>query len=111
MTTTVTEASMTDTSDAQLTAKQQKVFDYICRHLTEKQCTPTAREIQEHLGLKSVNGGMGHLNGLEKKGFIARNERKARNIRVLKHTVVLVPAGYDVTMTPKTAKKRTAGRR
>lgn len=107
---------MNETSDAPLTDKQQKVFDYICKHLKEKQCTPTAREIQEHLGLKSVNGGMGHLNGLEKKGFIARNERKARNIRVLKHTVVLVPAGYDVTMTPKenkpkTTKKRTAARR
>lgn len=64
----------------QLTARQKRVFDYIRKCIVEDGYGPTIREIAEEFGFRSPNGVVGHLNALEKKGLINRENNKSRSI-------------------------------
>ena len=63
-----------------LTAKQQKVFDYIRKRIEGEGSGPSIREIADEFGFKSPNGVMCHLKALEKKGLIHRKNNRSRSI-------------------------------
>ena len=63
-----------------LTAKQQKVFDYIRMRIEGEGTGPSIREIADEFGFKSPNGVMCHLKALEKKGLINRTNNRSRSI-------------------------------
>src|ERR1700693_612939 len=63
---------------AQLTARQQEVFDFIRRQQHKTGFPPSSREIQSHFGFHSQTAAMNHLRALEKKGVIFRTPGKAR---------------------------------
>lgn len=56
-----------------LTARQQKVLDFIARFIQTNGYSPTLRDIAGHLSVSSTFGVNRHLDALEKKGFIRRS--------------------------------------
>jgi repressor LexA len=67
---------------AQLTERQQSVYDMIRSLIVDRGYGPTVREIGEHFGIKSPNGVMCHLRALERKGLIRRSPNKSRAIEL-----------------------------
>ncbi|MGD2174369.1 MAG: transcriptional repressor LexA [Candidatus Brocadiaceae bacterium] len=65
-----------------LTKRQREVFDFICDVMREETRPPTVREIADHFGFRSPKAATDHLDALERKGYIRRRNRKARNIEV-----------------------------
>lgn len=65
-----------------LTEKQQKIFDFIAKHIETKGYPPTIRDICRAFDIKSPNGVMCHLNALMAKGRINRNEKLSRGITI-----------------------------
>ena len=66
-----------------LTARQQKVLDYIAHFIDKQGYAPTLRDIAAHMGIRSTFGVTRHLDALERKGFLTRSGQ-ARSI-VLSH--------------------------
>ena len=65
-----------------LTAKQQKILDYIKEEILKKGYPPTVREICETVGLRSTYSVHAHLSTLEKNGYIRRDPTKPRAIEI-----------------------------
>jgi repressor LexA len=66
-----------------LTARQRNVLSVIQARIDSDGRPPTLREIGQELGIASTNGVRDHLQALIDKGFIRRDERSARGIRLL----------------------------
>lgn len=68
-------------SEAALTDKQQRIYNYIRKHIEGKGFPPAIRDICDEFSISSPNGVMCHLKALEKKGYIQRvtkNKNKQR---------------------------------
>jgi repressor LexA len=61
-----------------LTDRQRDVLEFIQVEQREKGITPSTREIQQHFRFASQTSVMQYLDTLVRKGFIARQPRKAR---------------------------------
>lgn len=68
--------------------KQSEIYNYIKDQVQLKGYPPSVREICEAVGLKSTSTVHGHLERLEKKGFIRRDPTKPRAIELLKDNVI-----------------------
>ncbi len=80
-----------------LTANQQKVYDYIVERLDEG-LPPTVREICAKTGIRSTSTVFALLSALEEKGYITRSGNASRSIRVTAApTAVNVPLVGVVT--------------
>jgi REP element-mobilizing transposase RayT len=66
-----------------LTPRQGCVLEFVENHLRQNGYPPTLREIGQAVGLVNVNAVRGHLEAIEKKGYIAKDPDKARSIRVI----------------------------
>lgn len=66
-----------------LTPRQRRVLELIEERITAEGRPPTLREIGQELGITSTNGVRDHLQALIDKGYIRRDERSARGIRLL----------------------------
>ena len=66
-----------------LKGKSQEILDFIKQQQMEKGYPPSVREICEAVGLKSTSTVHGHLDRLEKKGYIRRDKTKPRAIEIL----------------------------
>jgi len=69
--------------DARLTLKQQRVLDFIKKHIHDSGYPPTVREIAERLGLAGPNSAKKFLDILERKGFLRRKAGISRAIELL----------------------------
>ena len=65
-----------------LTERQQTIYDFIRGLILRRGYGPTVREIAQRMDIKSPNGVMGHLKALEHKGYIRRDNRRARAIEL-----------------------------
>jgi len=79
-----------------LTAKQQRVYEYLTEFTRRNGYSPSVREICEDLKLSSTSTVFGHLETLEKKGYIRRGTGKNRAIEIindkdLRSTIVHIP--------------------
>ena len=75
---------------AKLTAKQQKIYDYIQVFTAEHGYPPSVREIGAALGLKSPSTVHFHIKGLEEAGVLVKAEGKTRAITLAnRHNPVL----------------------
>ncbi|MHC4617891.1 MAG: LexA family protein [Planctomycetota bacterium] len=72
-----------------LTHRQEMVLDFVGEYCREQGFPPTLREIGEAIGLSNVSAVRGHIAALVKKGYITREEDKARSIRVVYSPSVL----------------------
>lgn len=70
-------------ANSDLTDKQQEILDYIKQVIAQKGYPPSVREICSAVELKSTSTVHGHLERLEKKGFIRRDPTKPRAIEIL----------------------------
>lgn len=68
---------------ADLSSKQLEILEFIKKELNDKGYPPSVREIGEAVKLKSTSTVHGHLEKLEKKGFIRRDPTKPRAIEIL----------------------------
>lgn len=66
-----------------LSSKQLEILEFIKKELNAKGYPPSVREIGEAVKLKSTSTVHGHLERLEKKGFIRRDPTKPRAIEIL----------------------------
>jgi repressor LexA len=66
-----------------LPPRQRAVFEFLRDQLQRTGVCPSIREIAKHFGIASPYGVTSHLRALERKGFIARERRRGRAIRVL----------------------------
>ena len=66
-----------------LSAKQKMILEYIKSEVKYKGYPPSVREICEAVGLKSTSTVHGHLDRLEKKGYIRRDPSKPRAIEIM----------------------------
>ncbi|MFS1512561.1 transcriptional repressor LexA [Chengkuizengella sp. SCS-71B] len=66
-----------------LSTRQQSILEFIKEEVQKKGYPPSVREIGEAVGLASSSTVHGHLERLEKKGFIRRDPTKPRAIEIL----------------------------
>jgi repressor LexA len=93
-----------DMKTNKLSERQQTILAYIQKEVYDKGYPPSVREIGEAVGLASSSTVHGHLNRLEKKGYIRRDPTKPRAIEILaqnasfnKKDTVMVPLVGKVT--------------
>ena len=84
--------------------KQKEILNFLKDEIRMKGYPPSVREIANAVGLKSTSTVHGHLERLEKKGFIRRDPSKPRAIEILdcstylsKKELVNVPVEGKVT--------------
>jgi repressor LexA len=70
--------------DLNLTKRQQEIFDFVKRYVSEHGYPPTVRDIGKAIGLTSSSTVHAHLANLEKLGLLRRDPTKPRAIEVLK---------------------------
>lgn len=88
-----------------LSKRQEDILNFIKEEVRKKGYPPSVREIGEAVGLASSSTVHGHLERLEKKGYIRRDPTKPRAIEILdseeemlhKEDVVHVPLVGKVT--------------
>lgn len=68
-----------------LSKRQQQILDYIRKEIDEKGYPPTVREIRDAMGLNSTSTVHGHLEKLEKNGYIRRDSTKPRCIEIVEN--------------------------
>jgi repressor LexA len=73
---------MGETMAKGLTERQREIFEFICEVMRAESRPPTVREIAERFGFRSPKAATDHLDALERKGYIRRRNRKARNIEI-----------------------------
>ncbi|MHB1419873.1 MAG: transcriptional repressor LexA [Bacillota bacterium] len=66
-----------------ITDRQRSILDYIKKEIRYRGYPPSVREIGEAVGLSSSSTVHGHLEQLERKGYIRRDPTKPRAIEVL----------------------------
>ncbi len=62
--------------------KQIEIYEFLKEYTEEKGYPPTVREICKEVSLKSPSTVHGHLQRLERKGFIKRNPLKPRALEI-----------------------------
>lgn len=65
-----------------LSQKQLQILEYMKKEVREKGYPPSVREICDAVGLKSTSTVHGHLERLERKGYIKRDPSKPRAIEI-----------------------------
>ena len=71
---------------ANLTQRQQEIYEFLKDKIINRGYGPTVREIGANFGIRSPNGVMCHLKALEKKGLITRESHMSRAIQLCDHS-------------------------
>ena len=66
-----------------LSVRQESMLNFIRRYIRESRFPPTIREIGEHVGISSTSVVNYNLNALVKKGFIERDRKVSRGLRLV----------------------------
>jgi repressor LexA len=64
----------------QLTGRQQEVLEYVTQYVNEFGYAPSLREIAKKISVTGTLGVMKHLEALERKGYLRRQEGSSRGI-------------------------------
>ena len=75
---------------------QQKIYEYLVKSI-QNGLPPTVREICSAVGIKSTSTVHYHLKILEQEGYITRNGRLNRSIRINSQSACMVPLIGKVT--------------
>ena len=73
-----------------LTKKQDRIFEFVRKHVQDTGYPPTVREIGTNFRI-SEKGAHDHLNAIEKKGYIRRIPKKPRAIEILEFVPKKLP--------------------
>lgn len=69
-------------SEENLTDIERSVLQYVQNHLTQDHRPPTVREVMRHFKWNSPQSARKHLLALEEKGYLTREDRMARGLRL-----------------------------
>jgi repressor LexA len=72
------DTGRTSSADAQLTARQRRILDFISEAVRERGYPPTVREIGEAVGLTSSSSVHAQLANLERRGLLHKDPTKPR---------------------------------
>ncbi len=64
-----------------LTERERRVYDYICEVIGKDGYSPSVRDIQSALGIKSTSTVHSYIERLESKGYIRKEQGKSRTLR------------------------------
>jgi len=67
------------TRGTRFTPKQKQIYEYIRTYTIEHGYSPSLIEIRDHMGLSAVSTVHEHLVNMETKGFLRREDHKARS--------------------------------
>src|SRR3989338_1595443 len=65
-----------------ITKRQKQVLDFVQAYYKKKGLSPSLEEITKHLKLSSVSTAHHHIQALQDKGYLYKEENKARSINV-----------------------------
>ena len=86
-----------------LTKKQNRIFEFVRKHVQDIGYPPTVREIGTNFRI-SEKGAHDHLNAIEKKGYIWRIPKKPRAIEILEFVPKKLPqAAVEVPIIGRVA--------
>lgn len=66
-----------------LSSRQEQILNFIEDYQEEKGYSPSVREIADAVGLASGSTAHGHLDRMEKKGYIRRDPSKPRTLEIV----------------------------
>ena len=92
----------------ELTAKQQKILDYLIERKSKNSIPPTLADIAHKFGYKNRATVQQHLQSIEKKGFIKKSPKLSRGIELTLEDKYFIPkpvlgevaAGNPLTIYP-----------
>jgi len=84
-----------------VTARQQRILDYIKRTVRERGYPPTVREIGEAVGLASPSTVHAHLANLERAGLLRRDPTKPRALELVGRAKGAAKSAETVRELPK----------
>ena len=64
---------------------QKKIYEFIVEYIRDEGMPPTNREIGSAMNIASTGHVDYHLSMLEKKGYITRESKKSRGIKLVQH--------------------------
>jgi len=70
----------------ELTAKQQKVWNFIAESTQRSGLAPSIRDIKDHFGFGSTRSAFDYVKVLAKKGYLKREPRTARPLVARRET-------------------------
>jgi SOS-response transcriptional repressor LexA len=73
----------------QLSARQEKMLQFIDNYVSTKNYPPSIREIGDAVELKSSSTVKGHLDRLKASGYVTWEQGKPRTLNVVKRNAVL----------------------
>ncbi|MBO5779468.1 MAG: transcriptional repressor LexA [Clostridia bacterium] len=79
-----------------LTPKEKIFYDYITNTIRTEGYSPSVRDIQQALDIKSTSTVHAYLQRLEEKGYIRKSDRKSRSLRVSDP----LPSSQDMAHVP-----------
>ena len=82
-----------------ITEKQQAVLEFIEKYQMEFGKSPTLREMREHFGVSSDNSILKHLNALQEKGYLNKDDTP-RGIGLLQKVKDKLDAVSNMTRIP-----------
>lgn len=79
-----------------LTPKEKALYDYITETIHAQGFSPSVRDMQQALNIKSTSTVHAYLQRLHDKGYIIKSDRKSRSLRVSDPT----PTASDIAHVP-----------
>ena len=79
---------------------QKKIFDFIVKYQREQGMPPTNREIGSAMNIASTGHVDYHLSMLEKKGYITRESKKSRGIKLIENPFGVPVKGWIAAGEP-----------
>ena len=87
-------------STGKISSKQKEILEYIKSEILSRGYPPAVREICEAVGLKSTSSVHAHLETLEKKGYIRKDQEKTRAIEVIDDDFAFNPLSREMVNIP-----------
>lgn len=92
----------------ELTAPQKSLLRYLQERCESGALPPTVREICGHFGYRSTKAAADHIAALQKKGFVTRERRRARGLRLIQRNEGVpllgsIAAGHPCDVQPEPA--------
>ena len=88
-----------------LTAKQEKILDFIEKFMNTNGMAPTVYEIADHFSIKSATS-FAHIRALQRKGYLTRSS-KARSLSLTRTTTM--PKHLSMTLSVPVLGRISAG--
>ena len=68
-----------------LTKRQKQALDFIKAFIKKHDYAPSLEEVKKHLGLSSVSTAHFHVQALQQKGFLRKDDNQPRGIEISKN--------------------------